>query len=61
MALPKIACSTELSVFYGSREVGYGSREGTSDFRLQISDFRLQTLVRASLIANIAFAKLANI
>ena len=45
----------------------YGSREGTSDFRLQTSDFRLQTsdLVRhwfrASLIANIAFAKLANI
>jgi hypothetical protein len=52
----------------------YGSREGTSDFRLQTSDFRLRTsdfrlqtsdLVRhwfrASLIANIAFAKLANI
>ena len=39
----------------------------TSDFRLQTSDFRLQTsdLVRhwfrASLIAYIAFAKLANI
>jgi hypothetical protein len=38
----------------------------TSDFRLQTSDFRLQTSdfkhwFRASLIANIASAKLANI
>ena len=51
----------------------YGSREGTSDFRLQTSDFRLRTSdfrlqtsdfkhwFRASLIANIASAKLANI
>jgi hypothetical protein len=37
----------------------------TSDFRLQTSDFRLQTSnigsFQASLIANIAFAKLAYI
>ena len=53
--------------------VCYGSREGTSDFRLQTSNFGLQTSdfglqtsdfkhwFRASLIANIASAKLANI
>ena len=50
----------------------YKSRVGTSDFGLRTSDFGLQTSdfglqtqfkhwFRASLIANIAFAKLANI
>jgi hypothetical protein len=41
-----------------SRGVYYGSREGTSDFRLQTSNIGS---FRASLIANIAFAKLDNI
>jgi hypothetical protein len=36
----------------------YGSREGTSDFGFQTSNIGS---FRASLIANIAFAKLANI
>ena len=58
---------------YGSREGTSDFRLQTSDFRLQTSDFRLQTSdfrlqtsdfkhwFRASLIANIASAKLANI